>query len=85
MKYKTLERIIFFMGVAGLWYSGIWVLAGLVTVLYFFRYTAYEVVFMGWCLDIQFMTGDVPWYTLAFAGLFLCIEWLKPHLVAYTN
>jgi len=84
--YKNIIlRIFLGLLVAGFWYSGWVVLASIVTVLYAFRYTAYELVVLGWCLDVQFMTGSVPYYTIVSAGFFVCVEWLKPRLLAYTT
>ncbi len=85
MSYSILLRILFFILLAGFWYAGWWHVGGIVTIGYFFRYLGYEVILLGWLLDIQFMTGLVPWYTIAFALTFIAVEWLKPHLLAYTN
>lgn len=78
-------RIALFLLTAGLWYIGWWPIAGIVTLVYLFRYLAYEIVILGLILDIQFMTGLVPWYSLMFAVAFIVVEWCKPRLLAYTG
>jgi len=85
MNILVIFRIIFFVTLAGVWYGGFWLLGGVLTLVYFFRYLGYELVVLGLFLDIHFMTGFVPWYTIAFAGTFIVIEWSKPRLLAYTS
>lgn len=85
MNYLLLLRIILFFAVSGTWYAGLWLIAGVLTVVYVFRYDGYEIVFLGLLLDIQFMTGMIPWYTFAFTGAFIIAQWCKLRLLAYTN
>jgi len=83
MSRTIVFRILFFMLIVGAWYSGFLIVAGLATLGYLFRYVGYEVMLLGWCLDVQFMTGVVPWYTMAFALTFIIVEWFKLRLLAY--
>lgn len=85
MNYLLLFRILLFILMTGFWYAGWWQVGGVVTLIYLFRYLGYEVVLLGLFLDIQFMTGVVPWYTIAFAAIFVLVEWCKPRLLAYTR
>lgn len=77
-------RIFFYLLMAGLWYGGLWLLAVIATSWYLYRYTAYELIVLGWCLDVQFMTGIIPWYTVGAALAFVFIEGLKPRLLSFT-
>lgn len=70
---------------AGLWYMGLWPIAIVLTLLYFIRYLAYEMIILGLIIDIHFMTGIIPWYTILFCVIFLLSECLKPRLLAYSN
>lgn len=85
MKLTLVVRVGLFLTLAGLWYLGLWYVAGVVLVGYMFRYTAYEVVILGGFIDMQWMTGNTPWYLLFFVLVFLIIEWLKPQLMAYNQ
>ena len=85
MNFLILLRAILFIVIAGLWYGGFWWLAGPLTSVYFFRYVGYEVILIGWLLDVHFMTGLIPWYTSIFAVVFFVVEWCKSHLLAYTR
>lgn len=85
MNYSIITRFIFFLIIAGLWYIGLWHIAGLTTFIYLFLYIGYEILFLGLLIDAQFMTGMVPLYTLTFIFMFILAEWLKPSLLAYTN
>jgi hypothetical protein len=85
MNYSFVIRILLFILLVGAWYGGFWLLAGVATVGYLFRYVGYEVILLGWCLDIQFMTGAIPWYVSIFALMFIIVEWLKLRLLAYTT
>ncbi|MFN3187921.1 MAG: hypothetical protein ACK42D_00020 [Candidatus Paceibacteria bacterium] len=85
MNFLILLRMALFILIAGLWYGGFWLVAGAVTLLYYFKYIGYEIIIIGWFLDMQFMTGIVPWYTIAFAVVFLVVEWCKSRLLAYTT
>jgi len=76
-------RTIFFLTLAGLWYSGWGVIAGILTIVYAFWYTSYELVVLAGMIDIHFMLGVFPWYTIGSTALFCFAEWSKPFIMAY--
>lgn len=84
MSRSILLRVIFLLLLAGLWYGGFLAVAAILTLVYSFRYTAYELIVLGWVIDMQFSTGGWPVYMLVAATLFLVVEWIKPRLLAYT-
>lgn len=61
-----------------------WLLAAL-AVVYAFRYTAYELIFVAAAIDAFYGTGThiVPYYTISFVLLLICIEWIKPRISLY--
>jgi hypothetical protein len=63
-----------------------WVLA-CCALLYAFRYTAYELLFLAALIDSFYGTGgwSVPYYTLVAAAALIFIEWLKPHISLYND
>jgi hypothetical protein len=77
-------RSVWFIIVAGLWYSGFWFIAGVATIAYSFWYTGYELIVLAGMIDVQYMTGIWPWYTVGAVGLFCVVEWVKPRLMAYS-
>lgn len=67
--------------VVGWWFVWIPLLA-----LYLYRYTAYELLFLGWFIDLGFgPQAFPPLYLTLFAALLCATEWLKPQLLVYTE
>lgn len=85
MNYKILLRLGWFVSLAGVWYSDFWLVGSLLTAFYLFRYSGYEIVLLGLALDIQFMTGSIPWYTIFFFIGLSISQVTKPYLLAYDN
>lgn len=79
-------RGIFFFTIVILWYvGGFWISLPL-CIWYSYRYTAYELVVLGVCIDVQFQSYiSWPLYTTVSLSLVVALEWLRPHLVLYTK
>lgn len=58
-------------------------------VLYSLRYTAYELVVLGACIDVYYGTNMgllvVPYYTVGVTLWLLLIEWAKPSISVYNE
>lgn len=76
---QWLVRIGGFIALAACWYFAFWWGAIPLTLLYMWRYAAYELIFLGILIDIQFLPGTIfPYYTTVFTA-FVCLALLlKP-------
>lgn len=57
----------------------------LCAIAYMFRFTAYEVIVLGVCIDVYYGGGgiSIPYYTLGSTLLLLLIEYAKPYISLY--
>ncbi len=79
-------RIFLFLSIIVLWYVGLFWFSLPICLWYVYRYTAYELLVLGVCIDIQFQSYiSVPFYTTVSLILVLLFEWLRPHLSGYTK
>lgn len=81
-----LTRGFVFIAVVYLLIMGWWYIWVPLMVWYLYRYTAYELLLLGWFIDYGFGTASTwPWYLTFFALALVVAEWLKPRLVVYTE
>lgn len=74
-------RVVLFMLTAAVGSIGPWWLLLAAALLYAFRYTAYELLLLGFFLDVSYGIAPVPFiYTFAALGILLFMETLKPRL-----
>lgn len=65
-----------------------WWLLILCLFVYALRYTAYELIALGFIIDGLYGFGyplSLPYYTLGIVIGLICIEWLKPHISVYNQ
>lgn len=77
-------RVLYFCVVVFLLIAVHPVLGCLAAIVYAFRYTAYELIILGFLLDALFgFSGAAFGYTLMAAVIFFAAEFLKPFLAFY--
>jgi hypothetical protein len=80
-----LFRSFSFVVVMSCWYFAFWWGAIPLTLWYLWHYHAYELIFLGILIDIQFLPGTiVPYYTLGFIVLVTFSVFLKPMIRPHT-
>lgn len=79
-------RIMLFITLTLLVQTGWWWLFVPIGIGYAFRYTAYELIALGFMVDWYFGgVSVVPLYGLLSLMLVIVMEWLKPALMVYTE
>jgi len=79
-------RALLFLIITVLWYVGLWWVSLPLCLWYTYRYTAYELIVLGVCIDIQFQVyTSWPYYSIFGTTLVIIVEWLRPHLAVYTT
>ena len=83
---KSLLRPTLFILILTAWYFGLFLGSIPFLIFYSYKYNPYELVLIGFLIDIQFTTfGQVPFYSL-FSIFWLGVTiWLKPQLSVYTD
>ncbi len=78
---RGVVRVSIFLIIMTCWYFAFWWGAIPATLFYLWRYTAYEMVFLGILIDMQFMPGTIfPYYTLVFTVSVILSVLVKPYV-----
>jgi len=81
-------RIILFIAVVITAVTAPTIVFAVCAILYALKYTAYELIIVGACIDAYYSTMDfplIPYYTLILCGLLIFIEWIKPRIWVYNQ
>ena len=80
-------RTIFFIIIIILAATGPFLLLLVLSSIYAFKYTAYELLLVAAMIDAFYGMGSwlIPYYLCGTTLALMCLQWLKPHLTMYNQ